>query len=269
MSGHAEYFAIKAVSWSLLKEMQKSAAHFHHRQTHPLEDTPAMRLGRATHTAVLEPDKLIREWTVYDGARRGNAWLEFAAVNASKSILTPDEWDRVIGIRDAVRGDRTARRLLRRARTEVTVTWTDPETRIRCKARPDLISWGGLTDLKTTRDVDPRKFGRLATDMGYVHQLAFYSAGLAAIGKPVSHHHILAVESEAPHDVVVYDVGEDELWAAGVDVRDLLAQVKECRRKRRWPGRFETSQPLDVPPWFFAAAENDETMILEGWKVKS
>ena len=227
-----------------------------------------MRLGRATHTAVLEPDELIREWTFYDGARRGNAWLEFAAVNADKGILTADEWDRVIGIRDAVRKDKTARRLLRRGRTEVTVTWTDPVTRIRCKARPDLLSWGGLTDLKTTRDVDPRKFGRLATEMGYVHQMAFYGAGLAANGKPPAHHHILAVESEPPHDVAVYELGEDELWAAGMDIAELLAKVKECRRKRRWPGRFQTAQPLDVPPWFFREAD-DETLVLEGLKVRT
>ena len=148
------------------------------------------------------------------------------------------------------------------------MTWTDPVTRIRCKARPDLLSWGGLTDLKTTRDVDPRKFGRLATEMGYVHQMAFYGAGLAANGKPPAHHHILAVESEPPHDVAVYELGEDELWAAGMDIAELLAKVKECRRKRRWPGRFQTAQPLDVPPWFFREAD-DETLVLEGLKVRT
>lgn len=269
MSAHADYFAIPAVSWSLLREMKKSPAHFRWRQTHPLEDTAAMRFGRAVHTAVLEPDRFPLEWTLYEGARRGNAWTEFAAVNADKGILTVDEYDRCLAIRDSVRRNRSARRLLSRSRTEVTLKWVDPLTRMKCKARLDVLGWGGVTDLKTTgRELDARTFGRYAVDAGYPEQLAFYRMGLAALGRGDVPAHIIAVETTGPFDVAVFDIDEDTLWAAGDTVRGLLDQVKDCRTRRRWPGRYESAVPLDTPPWYFDS-KDDETLVLEGLKART
>ena len=59
--------------------MARSPRHYQHRLTTPRSDSPAMRLGRAIHTAVLEPDLFPVHWTLYDGRRAGNAWTEFSA----------------------------------------------------------------------------------------------------------------------------------------------------------------------------------------------
>jgi len=47
----ATYSKLEAVNWSSLKEMRRSPRHYQHRLTAPREDTKAMALGRATHTA--------------------------------------------------------------------------------------------------------------------------------------------------------------------------------------------------------------------------
>lgn len=253
---HDAYAALPGVNWSTLKEMTRSALHYHSRLDTPREDTPGMAMGRAIHTAVLEPDRFPLEYVVFDGPRRaGNEWQAFAAANAGRTILKRDEYQTCLNVRDAVRAHKPAARLLRRGKAEMTLRWTDPITRIRCKARLDHVHAGAITDLKSTQDVDARTFGRLAERMGYHLQLAFYRMGMDALGMRPGPVRIIAVEATAPHDVAVYTLAEDDLLASMDVVQGLLQRVKECRRKRRWPGRYVGEQPLDLPPWTFPSEE--------------
>jgi hypothetical protein len=256
-----QYSDLAGCNWSLLREMAKSPAHYAHRLHNPRSDTPAMRFGRAVHTCVLEPDLFPVHWTLYDGRRAGNAWQEFAAVNSDKGILTVDEYETVLAIRDSVQRHKLAARLLRRGKSEVTLRWVDPATRIRCKARLDHLCGDALTDLKTTKDVDNRVFGRLAERMAYHGQLGFYRRGLLATGHKPAPVHILAVEAEAPHDVAVFAVDEDVLEAGDMLVAKLLHQVKTCRRLRRWPGRYESEESLEFPAWALPAGSDYTTAI--------
>lgn len=258
-----EYQRLRGINWSVLRAMADSPAHFRYRQSHEREDTPAMALGRAIHTAVLEPDRFMVEYAYFDGPRRaGKAWEEFAAVNEGRTILKPDEYERVLAIRDAVRAHKVARRLLRFGEPEVSIQWTDPETRMLLKARPDWLAPGGtLVDLKSTRTVEARTFGRLAVRMHYVEQLAFYRMGLAARGHEDGPAYIIAVESDGPHDVGVFELDEDTLYAGEQTVRELLGRVKDYRGWRRPPGRYPGLETLDVPPWFFAADDDDSILM--------
>ena len=227
-----------------------------------------MRLGRAIHAATLEPDVFPLEFVVFDGPRRaGKEWEEFALVNAARTVLKRDEYETALDVRDAVRAHKAARRLLRFGKPEVSIQWTDPQTRIKAKARLDWLAPGGvLVDLKSTRDIDARTFGRLATSTGYVQQLAFYRMGLTANGAKDAPVYVVAVEADEPHDVAVFQLDDDVLYAGEEMVRELLAKLKDCRRKRRWPGRYETVQPLDVPPWFFGSRDDELTIM--GLKAK-
>lgn len=259
----AAYEADRSINWSLLREMAKSPRHYQHRLTTPRPDTPAMRLGRAVHTATLEPDLFPLQWTVWDGRRAGKEWQEFAAVNADKSILTVEEYESALAIRDAVHGHKSAGRLLRHGRPEVTLKWTDPETRQRCKGRLDWLCGDTLTDLKTSRDVEPRAFGRAFAQLWYHGQLAFYRRGLRACGHAQGPVYVIAVEAAAPFDVMVYEVGEDELAAGDDLVRTLLWQVKDCRkayRNRPWPGRDSGIAPLQFPLWALPESEYSGTI---------
>lgn len=253
-----EYQAIEAVNWSTLRYALKSAKHYQYCLSNPVEETDAMRLGRATHTAVFEPDRLLMKYTIWEGGRRfGKEWDAFCAANAKRTILQPDDYETAIAIRDAVRGHDEARKLLldRSGTPEYTLTWTDEETGLECKARLDWLAQA-LVDLKTTRCIDARAFGRHAADMLYHCQLAFYVGGLAAKGITVPVY-IIAVENKPPHDVAVYELDEDVLWAGEVKVREALELVARCRETNEWPGRYQTIQPLQLPAWEFPADELD------------
>lgn len=259
-----DYAELPAVNWSTLKAMAKSPLHYQHELLSPRADTPAMRFGRACHTAVLEPDRFPLEWVLYEGRRAGNAWTEFAAEFASKGILTVDEYETALRVRDAVHAHPAAAALLAACTFEQTVEWSDPGTGIACKARPDAFKPGTVVDLKTTRTIDARRFARVAYELDYFGQLAFYAEGLAiSSGAGAFEPFIIAVESDEPHDVAVFGIEPESLEAATDMAHDLLERLAECRATGEWPGRYAEAMTLELPPWALDDG-TDEILILEG-----
>ena len=269
MADFADYIAIPAINWSTLKEMARSPRHYQHRLVTPRDDTPAMRFGRAVHTATLEPDSFPVLYAVWDGARRGKEWGNFvlACVEANREVLTRAEYDTCLHVRDAVRSDPVAGPYLQSAlETEKVLEWTDSGTGLKCKSRVDALGSGYVADLKTTRDAGPVEFPKTAARLMYAHQLAFYCTGAEAVTGGEYEAVLIAVESEAPHDVCTYIVSEDDLWAARDEVARLLARVKACTESGEWPGRFTEPQTLSLPPWAFEP--DDSEFELTGLKMK-
>lgn len=261
------YRAIPALNWSLLKHAATSPRHFRYWKTHTRPDTPQMALGRAVHTAVLEPDSFPLGYVVWDGARRGKDWIEFRDVNtaAGREILNADEYAKCLAIRDAVRSHPVAARILEGAATEVTLQWTDEKTGLACKARADILNGGTLGDLKTARTIDEREFAANAYRLGYFGQAAFYASGAEAVfGERPDGCCFIAVESDPPHDVAVYEIDDDSLYCAENEVRQLLNLVADCERTGKWPGRYEQRQILRAPAWAYPSEDEMDELIAQG-----
>ena len=261
-----EYDAIRdRVNFSTLKLMGRSPAHYRERiQNPPGPDSDAMRVGRASHLAVLEPDKFRTEciqWT--EGRRAGKAWEAFAAEHAHQEILTPPEWETCLAIQRAVRASDSASRYLMAGAAEQTVLWEQtsavegfaPATH-RCKGRLDWVCDSAIVDLKTTKDASPEAFGRSCFNFAYHAQAAFYSDGYEAATGRALPFVVIAVETTAPFTVQPYRVPEEvidmgrELYWQWLDRLDL------CRRESRWPGYGDGELPLTLPRW--AMPQNDD-----------
>jgi hypothetical protein len=269
-----EYRAIDAVNWSSLKHLFVDRAGPEHPRlciTSPMryryfkdqgepEETDAMRLGKATHTAVYEPDRFALEYLVWKGGdRRGPKWESFKEAAEGRCILTAAQYERALAIRDAVRSHPIAAAYLAKGEAEKTITWTDDLTGLRCKARLDLLShsMGALTDLKTTNDIGERMFRGTCEKLGHFRQLGMYTKGIAACGLlvPPVRAVIIAVENKPPHEVAVYAIEPDSLETARAEVEELLQVLKACQEANHWPGRFETEQTLRRPDWVMGEPE--------------
>ena len=254
----ADYLRLQGVSWSKLSAARTSMLAYHEGLTADKQPTPLMIVGSAIHAAVLEPHIFDAEYVLYEGRKSGGPWETFKAEHPGATVLNPEQYEQVMGAAWAVlhgRQGREARSVMRRCKREVTLRWVDPATHIRCKARPDLVRRGLLADLKTTGSAEKRKFGRLAGELGYHGKMAFAAMGLRTLGVPFERVAVIAVEQKPPHDIGVFDIGEEDLALSEDMVSNLLAKVKECRRRRIWPGRYEGAQALDLVPWLF----EDET----------
>jgi hypothetical protein len=262
LRGELEYSAIDAINYSTLKEMAKSPKHYRHALKNGRVETAAMTKGTAAHIAVLEPERFATEYAVFEGKRRaGKAWEAFEAEATSKGrkILKEVDLDAAIRLRDAVRSDAVAAACFSGGHAEVTLVWQDEETGLMCKGRVDFLRNDNvISDLKTSRDVEPFWFGRDVARLQYHVQAAMYLDALETLTKKTAQFKVVAVESAEPYDVVVYGLGEDVIGPGRDAYRTLLKRVAECRANNEWPGYASgIEMALTLPAWAAGAEEDD------------
>ncbi len=263
MSGHEEYDSLPGIRWSLLRNMATSPLHYRHALENGRPDTSAMLLGRATHCAVLEPERFPIDFVVFDGARRGEPWQKFLDANPNRDILTRPEYDKCLAIKRSVLKHPEAKRLLRTGWKEHIYRWRDEPSGLMCKLRADLVKRQSVWDLKTTRSINEHDFQRTVATYLYHGQAAYYLAGTKR-----REFGFIAVESEEPHDVAVYELDAEALGVGEDIVHDLLGRVAACSKAKRWPGRFPAMTPLSLPGWAIPEYD-DEEFIISGLKLRT
>lgn len=267
-----QYDVHPGVRWSNLSHLRKSPAHYLHTLTNKRKDTSALNTGSALHTLVFEPETYAERFTTYtaskskgEGARKAWEAFQTEAKGRGLTILDADEEARAQGCATAIRTKARAYIAPSKGRAEIPITWTDPETGLLCKARLDWLTIDRLLiDLKSTRSTEEHAFANQAWKLGYFHQQIFYSMGVAtATGCALDEVPFLfvAVESEPPYDVAMFEPCEETRYAALEDVRKLLAQLAECQRRQMWPGRYDGPRMLKAPAYVLMS-DDDE------WKVE-
>ena len=259
------YDSIRAINWSSLKHLAVSPLLYRWMIDHPAPRKPAYVVGSAIHCAILEPGKFDSRYAVYDGTRRGKAWDEWQEEHPGVESLKPDEMARVMMCADAVRAHKVASRMIDGCRVEEVTTWTDPKTGLACKGRIDAISPTRVVDLKSARDVSREAFTRASCRYLYHGQLAMYQDGAIAAGKieasateePI----IIAIQSDAPYDVSVFQLAPETLAAGRALYRGLIWRLEQCTAANLWPGVCPDLEDLGIPPW----AESAGVSTVEDW----
>lgn len=216
------------------------------------DDTDAMRLGRATHVAVFEPDEFLRRYVLWNGTRRGGEWDAFCDANEGREILRESEYAQALTLRDAVRGHAASCELLEHGHAEVSIVWRDT-TGLLCKGRIDWLYSGAdgcrIVDLKTTRDYRPFRFTRQYADLLYHVSVAAYCDGIKTLTGMAASAYTIAAGTSAPFDVIRYDL-------PGVTVREGLRKWKTalqrilwCEQNKTWPGYAAEPLTLELPEW--------------------
>lgn len=255
----AEYFASPRLSRSGLEVFMKTPALYAEQQLGARPDpTAAMRWGRLVHLRILEPHEFRRRVIVKapDLNRRSNAGkAEFARIEAEGLLLVSmEEGQQLERIANAVMAHPLAGRMVERSDREVSFTWTDEPTGIECRARLDMVRFGrvpAIVDLKTSDDPSPREFGRSAAKYGYHRQAAFYSRPIREMTERDPAVFIIAVRSDPPHEVAVYEVEADDIAAADAQIDEAMVRLAACQASGRWqsPWELPTAQPLELPRW--------------------
>lgn len=260
-----QYMTLPGEHSTGLRQMLTSPLAYQRYKQTQRADTDSFRVGRAGHTAILEPDQFMLEYAVWRGERRaGKKWLEFQGHHAGQTILTVKQYELALRLRDAARKHPAARRLLDEpGRHEVTLRWVHERTGLPCKARLDRLC-SAVVDLKSTKSPLPAKFSGDAARYGYAFQLAFYAAGAAAVLGEMLPQAIIAMQSTEPHDVVVFELPESVQVAAGAQVEAALDRVAECRASGVWPGIADEPVELHLPAW---ATPDDEPLTFGGEEI--
>lgn len=254
-----DYHAIDAASSTGLSKLKQSPAHFKAYVAKEFKETPALRIGKIIHEAILEPEKF--EYVVWTGkSKNSKAWKEFKAAHADTHILSVDEELKVNRMRDAIHGHSRAARLVGApGMAEVSAFWIDENSGENCKCRPDKwLNNGLIVDLKTTEDASPEAFAKSIANYNYNMQAALYLDGAATamrqghydgpLGYPESFVFV-AIEKEPPYAIGIYELDYEAMELGRDRIQRELLLLADCRANNHWPAYPENLTTLSLPYW--------------------
>lgn len=160
-----EYFAIKALSASQIKQFDRGAYWFwktspFNPDKEPEKETDALVFGKLCHCLLLEPAMFKDEYQIIDfGKTRSNKKYDQAKEeNPGKIIINQDEFDHAMKMIQCVKEHKLASLILDGATAEMPFIWTDKATGIPMKCKMDAIkrTKNGIVviDYKTSGDIE-------------------------------------------------------------------------------------------------------------------
>jgi hypothetical protein len=269
-----QYKSIEAINKSSLDYLEWSPKHLYLKCLDPErksdEPTPAMKLGSALHSMILEPvaffDRYIvepdnpprRPTSAQRSAKKPSEetitaiefWDNFDSAARGREILTTDQWEMCKKANLAVRAAPASKILLSTGKPEVTLVWRDLETEVLCKARVDWYKPGVVLDLKSTRSAAPADFGKQVAQLNWHVQAAFYLDGIRAL---TGQDHIFvfaALEKDEDHPHAAFYYANEMVVERGREIyRKRLGQYAECLKNNDWPGYPDELTELTFPAW--------------------
>lgn len=275
----AEYHAWDALSCGTLLEGRMSMRQLRYAMDHPKEETPAMRLGSLTDSAILEPAEFMRsllpesEWPINPTTKKpygsdSQKFKDFCAENPGRIALGKGEADDILGMIAATQEDSDNAKRVRASLfapdrvVQASVVFDAKTTAglVRFKCRPDLISQklNLVVDLKTARPLPFHALGDYQWKLGMYHRAVMYRRGLAAVGLGGLEWMWTIVDNEPPYDVQIFPPEPAGTIAAEAECDDLLRRYAECVKSGRWPGKNETMQTPPIPQWVINRAMHEE-----------
>lgn len=267
-----DYHAVDAVSASGLRIFARSPWHYRNRVS--ITPTRPMLRGSLAHCALLEPEAVGSRYIVApENAPRKPTSAQWAAANPNEGSRAAMDWwrefqERASG-RDIIRAEEFAicqqqllaivavpelAALLADGKGEVSIFWTDPDTRLYCKARLDWLQVAGkkgcILELKSTVNESPSGFGRTSARMKYELQRAHYIDAIK-LGAELQFggFTFAAVTSAAPVLAVPYDLTEEMASQADDERAEHLQRLAWCIKEDQWPAYGCGVQPLDYPAY--------------------
>lgn len=224
-------------------------------------------IGSAVHAAILEPHLFERSYFSIDDAsicaqiggakpratNKYKEWLEAQlAANEGRQMLSVDDWQHCLNMRDAVRRHPAAAMLLQDGFVEQSFFFNDLQTDAPVKIRPDHLNhnlrW--IVDVKTTDDASPSSFGKTFYSYSYHKQAALLFDGMSTVDADQwAGVAFIAVEKEPPYAVAVYYATDADIEEGRRAYRGNLLTYMECRSTNQWPSYSEGLEPIQRPGW--------------------
>jgi exodeoxyribonuclease VIII len=266
---NATYHAGPGISKSGLDLVARSPLHYWNRYLNPdrepVEPTPAMQLGTAIHTAVLEPDRFADEYAIAPKVDRRtkdgkSTWEAFQTecLIQKRTPISADDYAVCAAISRQLHHHPAAAVLFKAGIAEQSVFWNDPDTGVLCKCRPDWLLTGAMVDVKSTRDASRDAFARSVVNYDYHVQAAWYLDGIAqATGEALGAFIFAAYETDAPYAVAFYHADADMIALGRQEYRRRLRIYADALAANRWPGYPAELSPLSLPTWVLKAANDN------------
>ena len=235
-----------------LRLLMRSPDHF--KNGEEKDQTRAMVLGSALHTACLEPDIFYDTYTLLRSSenRMTSEYKEAKKEFGEEFVLVKPEIEKIEGMAKNLRKSAIADILYDPStKKELSGFAIDPETGLMCRHRFDAIIIGDVAiDLKTTTDARKPAFEKKILNFGYHIQASFYADQHKWItGEEIKKFIFVAIETSAPYAVKVYELEPDSMDAGRKKYRQALNEYAQCKASDTWPAYDQEIETIGIPQW--------------------
>ena len=270
---HADPVEGGSLSYTGMKELLKSPAHFRHYMDQPRVEKKVFDAGHIVHALVLGtplnvveiPESVLAS----NGAATTKAAKEFVAAARLDGLIPvkAHELEPLHATAEAVLAYMPARELFEgEGPTELSMFTPDPASGVWLRGRADKVAdvegETVLVDLKTCLDAVPQAFNRQSVaKFGYYLPADVYSRLYAQItGTPAPEMRFVAVTKTAPHLVSVntIDWAYEDLGEKAM--RTAITRYKAGVETGTWPGYPEELTTL-TPPAYLIYDQDEEIEI--------
>lgn len=211
------YHSTSGISKTDICNIHESIANYKMSKQFPQKETDPMIKGSAFHDLVLLPDVFNKSYTQgTTNTRTTKKWKDFVKSNPDKVVLTPQTWDDIHFMKDALLKNPVIKDVLLSDTIlrEVSIWVTHPSTQLSLKIRPDIIVDGVIYDLKSTVSPHSNAFIHSVYKWKYHVQSAYYQDVCSWNGMKIKDFKFLVVGSKPPYLTAIYNLN-DELIAEG------------------------------------------------------
>jgi hypothetical protein len=237
--------SMKELRWFLDGKLERKAS-------------PAFEIGKAFELAMMSPQLIEKQIAVLDmdarpeptktmSAKLNKDWLEkFKKENKDKINISADDWQDIEFMLQSFRENYILNALVDECTDQLSVYWTDEETGVKLKTRPDLVNLkrGVVIDIKTIPDGSPDSFKRQVRNYDYWLQAIMQIDGITKANE-AEHilqnnlelvYYWLVFEKNPPYNVTLYEFDQQSMAVKWNDYRNLLEEVAKSQRTNRWGG---------------------------------
>jgi hypothetical protein len=273
------------VSATTLKYARQSLRHFKWFRDGKItvENKPHLSFGNAFELALLAPEEYLQKVAVVpDGdfietvkaaqpeitsprstKRYKTLHEEFVTANTGKYLIResgPESFECIEEMLSSCYQDKIIQGLIKNTEYQLSLFWTDPETGIKLKTRPDFCKRkkNVIVNVKTTTDGSPAEFSKQLAKWSYPLQATIEIRGAIATGlmDQVDNYFWLVVEKEPPFNACIYEFGTDDRNANDLELSYILGRLQTAEKQNMWPGYTEHSLneygilTAAIPAWY-------------------
>lgn len=253
-----DYHAAPGLSKSALDNIAESPKYYRHKLNNPSGWTKDLIIGSAYHCQLLE-DEPFSDLFYLSKTQPQDPKLD----EKGRLPLSEANNELILQMRKEFYAHKNAPRLIQGYR-ELSFFWTDPQTGILCKCKPDCVLKSGMiVDLKTAADVSESSLSKAIFERRYNVQGAFFidgvKAALAQAGQDLGLEKepdtfiLCAQEKKDAFDIICRPVGPNTIVQGEELYRKDLETYVKCVQSDMWPGKAGPADFIEIesPIWSF------------------
>jgi hypothetical protein len=280
-----DYHASEGYSATSIKQAKKSLKHFdsHLKGKLPKSESPALSFGNAFELALLSPNEYLQRVAVFPDKEfvenaliekpdlkvpRNSAYYKKASEewihsNRGKYVINDageDSFETIEEMLSSCYQDKYIQGLIKNTEYQLSLYWTDPETGLQLKTRPDFVKRKKniIVNLKTTTDGSPEGFMRDMVKWDYPLQAIIETTGCLATGlmDKVDNYFWLVVEKVAPFNATIYEFSPEDMSSLRMTLEYNLSKIKKAQDANLWPGYSQEADneygilTAKLPSWY-------------------